>query len=292
MSGRGRKTKKTKRAVPFIRLVDEAQGTYEVCEEAKEILKDVVEPFGVVSIVGKYRTGKSFFLNKCLLDSSAFPVGNTIQACTKGLWLFEDPLKGPIPIFVIDTEGIGALDANNTHDTRIFAMAMLMSSFFIYNSLNVIDEEALNQLSLVTNICKHVRITADKEATPEELGKEVFPPLLWMVRDFSLQLKDEFGRDIGANEYLEQALKDTSKNTSTENQSKSNLRKCLRDCFQTRSCATLIRPCNNEADLQSMNSSKMDSPIYFKYCKTKELPKCPHEWESSHCICRIHRIRN
>jgi GTPase Era involved in 16S rRNA processing len=42
---------------------------------------------GIISIVGKYRTGKSFFVNRVLLDKSGvncgFTVGPTINPCTK-----------------------------------------------------------------------------------------------------------------------------------------------------------------------------------------------------------------
>ena len=46
---------------------------------------------GVVSIVGKYRTGKSFFVNRVLLNQkkAGFQVGPTINPCTKGLWLWK-----------------------------------------------------------------------------------------------------------------------------------------------------------------------------------------------------------
>jgi hypothetical protein len=45
---------------------------------------------GVVSIVGKYRTGKSYFINKVLVDNkAAFQTGNTIQACTKVIFLIK-----------------------------------------------------------------------------------------------------------------------------------------------------------------------------------------------------------
>lgn len=50
-----------------------------------------------MSIVGKYRTGKSFFVNRVLLNStgntSGFSVGPTINPCTKGLWLWKQTLK-------------------------------------------------------------------------------------------------------------------------------------------------------------------------------------------------------
>ena len=45
-------------------------------------------PLGVISIVGKYRTGKSFFVNRVLLNRSnnnGFSVGPTINPCTKVL---------------------------------------------------------------------------------------------------------------------------------------------------------------------------------------------------------------
>lgn len=252
--------------VPFIYLNEET-GNYEIGKEAKELLLNQKEPFGIISIVGKYRTGKSFFLNRCLLSSTikkkstqlkGFNVGNTVQACTKGLWIYTKPLytHNDMPVYVIDTEGIASLDANSTHDSRIFALALLMSSFFIYNSLNAIDDEALNQLSLVTNICKQVRIYADKEATPEELGREIFPPLFWMVRDFSLQLKNENGQIMQPNEYLEFALQDSSKY-----EDKNQLRKCLKQCFPRRSCATLIRPCNDEYELQMLSSSNRSTEL-------------------------------
>jgi hypothetical protein len=50
---------------------------------------------------------------------------------------------------VIDTEGIGALDEDSNHDTRVFSLAVLLSSLFIYNrfyfkySVGSIDENAI-----------------------------------------------------------------------------------------------------------------------------------------------------
>jgi len=51
----------------------------------------------VVSIVGKYRTGKSFFVNRVLLNQKkgGFQVGPTINPCTKGLWLWKKTIQSP-----------------------------------------------------------------------------------------------------------------------------------------------------------------------------------------------------
>jgi hypothetical protein len=50
------------------------------------------------------------------------------------------------------------LDEDSNHDVRIFSLAILISSFFIYNSVGSIDENALSNLSLVINLTKHIHL--------------------------------------------------------------------------------------------------------------------------------------
>ena len=50
------------------------------------MLKGIKEKVGVIAVAGKYRTGKSFLLNRILLDKrddNGFGVGPTINPCTK-----------------------------------------------------------------------------------------------------------------------------------------------------------------------------------------------------------------
>ena len=102
-------------------------------------------------------------MNRMLLNrSDGFGVGNTINPCTKGLWVWGRPLIGqqadgtPINVLVIDSEGIGALDEDTNHDTKIFSLALLLSSQFIYNSVGSIDENALESLSLIIHLTKNI----------------------------------------------------------------------------------------------------------------------------------------
>jgi hypothetical protein len=46
-------------------------------------------------------------------------------------------------VLVLDTEGLGALDEDSNHDVRIFSLAILLSSYVLYNSVGSIDENAL-----------------------------------------------------------------------------------------------------------------------------------------------------
>lgn len=57
-------------------------------------------------------------------------------------------------VLVIDSEGIGGFDEDENHDTRIFLLALLLSSNFIFNSMNTIDENAISTLSLIINLSK------------------------------------------------------------------------------------------------------------------------------------------
>jgi hypothetical protein len=111
-----------------------------VNQEALDIVSQIPGPIAVVSVVGLYRTGKSYLMNRVILDrQQGFGVGPTVNPCTKGLWIWGTPIKGqqpngdPVNVLVIDTEGIGALDEDSNHDTRVFSLAVLLSSLFLYN---------------------------------------------------------------------------------------------------------------------------------------------------------------
>jgi hypothetical protein len=48
------------------------------------MLRGLPGPIGIISVAGMYRTGKSYLLNRMLLNrSGGFGVGPTINPCTK-----------------------------------------------------------------------------------------------------------------------------------------------------------------------------------------------------------------
>lgn len=132
--------------IPIPLLVAQNDGKYSVTTEAKTIISSIKTPIAVVSVAGLYRTGKSYLLNRMLLNrSSGFGVGPTVNPCTKGLWMWGAPIKTrgedgqPLTLLIIDTEGLGALDEDENHDNKIFSLAILLSTSFIYNSVGSID---------------------------------------------------------------------------------------------------------------------------------------------------------
>ncbi len=58
-----------------------------------------------------------------------------------------------VNMIVIDTEGLSATDVDSTHDSIIFCLGILLSSIFIYNHMGAIDEESIENLSYISNLC-------------------------------------------------------------------------------------------------------------------------------------------
>jgi hypothetical protein len=148
-------------------------------------------------------------------------------------------------VLVIDTEGFAGLDENSNHDTRIFLFSLLLSSFFIYNSVGSIDENALQNLSLIVNLAKDIQVKSrGGESDPEEIA-QYFPSFLWIVRDFALKLIDTSGNSINSKDYLESALQ-AQKGVSDAVESKNRIRRLLKLFFKERDCCTMIRPLEDE----------------------------------------------
>ncbi|GFR45088.1 hypothetical protein Agub_g6464 [Astrephomene gubernaculifera] len=242
-------------------------GKFEVGIAALDALRKVKGPVAVVAVCGRARQGKSFILNQLLLQSSGggFQVGATHRPCTKGLWMWSAPQRMTAPdgsshhLVLLDTEGIDAYDQTAQYSTQIFSLAVLLSSLFVYNQMGGIDESALDRLSLVTEMTKHVRVraAANNAGGGEEGLGEHSPAFLWLLRDFYLQLEEEGGRKITPREYLETALAPVS-GSGAAVAAKNAIRASISQLFPQRDCFPLVRPMNDETMLSQMNTLPRD----------------------------------
>ncbi|XP_074122391.1 guanylate-binding protein 7-like [Sminthopsis crassicaudata] len=232
-------------------LVENIDGELKLNPKALQILTSITKPVVVVAIAGLYRTGKSYLMNRLAGSNSGFSLGSTVQSETKGIWMWCVPHRSKQDhiLVLLDTEGLGDVEKGDPkNDSWIFALAVLLSSTFVYNSMNTINHQALEQMQYVTELTKLIKIKSSPNAAGEEESEEFvgfFPDFVWTVRDFTLELKID-GCPITSDQYLENALKlSKGKNPRVE---VANLpRECIRKFFPKRKCFTFDRPTNDKS---------------------------------------------
>lgn len=235
---------------------------FELTEEAEKFLSELSGYIGICAIGGKLRTGKSFLLNKLIgLDrKEGFAVSDSVNACTKGLWIWSQPIyneKNHLNIVFMDTEGLDSIDRDPEIDAKLFALTVLFSSYFIYNTVGSIDQMSINGLALVGQLIRTVVVNEGEDALNEYILASYAPKMLWVLRDFMLQMKDVRGKIISSRMYLETAL--TSMAVSETSQGRNldqehRLRSCIVNFFRHRDCLTLVRPVINEDEVQLLPS--------------------------------------
>ncbi|XP_045705499.1 guanylate-binding protein 6-like [Phyllostomus hastatus] len=246
-------------------LVENINEQLSVNQEALKILDQISQPVVVVAIVGLYRTGKSYLMNCLAGQNHGFPLGSTVQSETKGIWMWcvPHPSKPNHTLVLLDTEGLGDVEKGDSkNDSWIFALAVLLSSMLIYNSMGTITNQALEQLHYVTELTELIR--AKSSPTPDGGDDSMefvsfFPDFVWTVRDFTLELKLN-SHPITEDEYLENALKLIS-GGNPKVQIANLPRECIRHFFLKRKCFVFDQPTKDKdllANIENVPESELD----------------------------------
>ena len=243
-----------------INLIEFNRNNFILNEKALDILYSIKEDLVIVSIIGKARTGKSYLMNlllnnqKIKYPGSGFEISSRLNSCTRGIWLWDTPRQKPnssSKIIFIDSEGTNSVDlSTKTYDSKIFALIVLISSLFIYNTNGNIDEKSISELALAAHLSNIVASNTieDKDLIINELA----PKFIWVLRDFILDKIDpDTGEEISSDDYLELCLRNkiANKNSMENNLIRENIIKYFKD----RECFTLPRPVDQEEDLHKLN---------------------------------------
>ncbi|KAJ8336258.1 hypothetical protein SKAU_G00396010 [Synaphobranchus kaupii] len=237
---------------PVCLIANTNTGELQVDQEALDILRSIGQPVVVVSIVGLYRTGKSYLMNRLAGKQTGFSLGSTVQ---------DD-----VTLVLLDTEGLGDVEkGDQKNDTWIFSLAVLLSSTLVYNSIGNISNDAVMSLHYVTELTEHIKVKSTKEKAQDTSSDYMrfFPTFVWAVRDFTLELKLN-GKTATADEYLENSLKlknGTSKAVALSN----DARECIRNYFPDRKCFVFDQPGSKEKlkVLDQLRDSELD-PQFVK----------------------------
>ncbi|KAM4651719.1 guanylate-binding protein 3-like [Discoglossus pictus] len=271
---------------PVCLIENQDENVIVVNQDAIQILNNITQPVVVVAIVGKYRTGKSYLMNKLAGRNDGFALGCTIQSKTKGIWMWcvPHPLKPGHTLVLLDTEGLGDVEKGDSkNDAWIFSLAVLLSSTLVYNSVGTIDQESVEKLHYVTELTERIKLKsstlkAEDEDESAEF-KRTFPSFIWCIRDFNLKLEQE-GRPISDDEYLQNSLK--LKQGHNRKVIEYNFpRECINHFFHSHKCFVFERPASssNLQRLEELSEDQLESKfvqqalIFCDYVYQKSQPK-------------------
>ena len=187
----------------------------------------------VVSIVGRYRQGKSYLAN-AIAEEQCFQTSDSVNAETRGVWF--SPRLVNDRVLIMDTEGLGSTDASANHDMHIFSIVVFLSSTVLLNHMGPIDANILETLRIAGKVSEGLRNHHSNQLCP--------PKLLMILRDMSLQLVDRNGSRLTPDEYFERKLTDLDTKLAAN----------LKELFPHRNLIALPRPTNADHDLRHMRN--------------------------------------
>ena len=207
-----------------IQLIDlKEDGTLEISEQALDFLSALSnQKISILSINGPQGQGKSLLANT-FIDQIKFKCSGG----TRGIWMWGTPIEldNKSKLIIIDTQGIKKDDPASL---KIGILSLLLSTCFIYNTNNEIDDTTIELFSMLTDMANKIGIDSEESSGENHLDLlgEFFPQLIWTIRDYKNE-KD-------ANIYLEEKLNSNAKGAN------------IKKLFQRRQCYYIPSPTDSE----------------------------------------------
>ena len=228
----------------------------------------------VVSVLGAFRTGKSFLLSWFLrylhhlkqveegtapddqpwyeqfqsLGNDGFEWKAGSERYTTGIWMWSHPhfIKSkddseyPTAVLLVDTQGMFDHETTMALTASIFGFSTLLSSYQIYNVDKRIQEDNLQQLALFSEYARTAMTTDAKSKDEKEEGepRKPFQLIEFLVRDWQHFEEEE---DYAA---MENDMEEYLQNVIAERDAKDlqDTREQILSCFQSVSCYGLCHP--------------------------------------------------
>jgi len=227
----------------------------------------------VISVVGAFRTGKSFLLTWFLaylrklkesgstgelvdgdkkwfetiesIENDCFHWRGGSERNTTGIWMWSQPhfvKKGDddIAILLVDSQGMFDNETTMSLTASIFGLSTLLSSYQIYNVDKRIQEDNLQQLALFSEYARLAVEGTDsaKAKADDEERPKPFQTMEFLVRDWQ-HFEDEEDYDR-----MEEEMNKYMENVIAEREAKDlqETREQIQACFQKTTCFGLSHP--------------------------------------------------
>jgi len=273
---------------------DEYAFTFEK-ENLNAVLKQVPIGWkvGVVSVVGAFRTGKSFLLSlfvRYLTDLSKYEENNDIkwynkfssigqdsgfhwrggsERDTTGIWMWSHPfcLKRDngemLAVLLIDTQGMFDHETTMAVTASIFGLSTLISSYQIFNIDKRIQEDHLQQLALFSEYGR-IAIKEEQKQKGEDTStnKKPFQQIEFLVRDWQNFECDGEGELPN----LEQEMEDYLQTCIEERAAKDlyETREQISSCFESMSCFLLTHPGRDVTKKKYTGQIDLIDPVFLR----------------------------
>jgi len=223
-----------------------------VYEPALEFIRGIKSKVAVVSIVGKARTGKSLIAGDLYVEGAVpcpFDLGHLMTACTFGIWVGVEtqphPDKEDTVVLVLDVEGSGAYDAQSQHDMQLMVVALMMSSYFIYNTKGAFDSKALEELEFILELTERLQVSPGDDDN-DDLYK-CFPKFMWLLRDVHLlPVMPGTGETVSARTFFQEVVLKKARGRKREARHQNEIRELFQELFQDFNAFTLPSPASSE----------------------------------------------
>ena len=250
--------------------------TLEIIEENLKYLHDIPSPVAVVAVVGNFHSGKSFLMNQLMSKDTGFGVGPSVQPKTMGIWCWGRPatmhvktetFSGKVNVLFIDTEGFAANNVSENYDAKVFAVATLLSSHLLFNSVKIINQADIDYLEVLARKTQlfALRSQMSKSMWIKDFNHDllVFPPLTWIIQDFAQELKDIDDNHVAdPREWLHQLMKTHVRETESYKIS-------ILDIFKEVDAHTLFIPATRK-DLLTDLSKAQEEDLTLEYREERD----------------------
>lgn len=259
-------------------------GKLKLSAEGEDFLKQIPGKIAPIGVCGPLRTGKSSLMNLLVSDTgSGFRLSHNSENKTEGIWVWGEPMKTKSnTIIFLDCEATKSVEASTASDTKVLALAVLLSSIILFNSRGAIDQNSIHQLALATCFSDIIDFRYEFANSPEEINQRVnkeAPKFVWVLRDINPYVIEDAENNETFRDYMENIL--SMPNFMGKDKKKtSEIRDSLVNTFKERDCVGLPMPFNAESDSKNFEALtlldlKDKFVLEFEKFKLNLLELCP-----------------